>query len=98
MLPEPHTVLHAKCYQEASLMHRILFTVIHSHMRLLPMMAAEGGMMIDCVQGVGVGGGGHHTEQGRDGGETRLQIFHRLNEEQTCSIQDGKGEKIIICR
>lgn len=58
------------------------------------MMAAEGGMMIDCVQGVG----GHHTEQGRDAGETRFQMFHRLNEEQTCTIQDGKGEKIIICR
>lgn len=56
MLPERHAALHVKCYQEASLMHRILFTVIHSHMRLLPMMAAEGGMMINCVQGVEVGG------------------------------------------
>lgn len=75
-------------------MHRILFTVIHSHMRLSPMMAAEGEMMIDCVQGLG----GYQTEQGRDGGETRFQVFHRLNEEQTRTIQDSKGEKIIICR
>lgn len=70
-------------------MHRILFTVIHSHTRLLPMMAAEGGMMIDCVQGVGA-----TTEQRRDRGETRIQIFHRLNEEQTCTIQDGKEERL----
>lgn len=33
-------------------MHRILFTVMHSHMQLLPMTALEGKMMIDCVQGV----------------------------------------------
>lgn len=33
-------------------MHRILFTVIHSHMRRLPPTALEGKMMIDCVQGV----------------------------------------------
>lgn len=47
-------------------MHRILFTVIHSHMRLLPMMAAEGGMMIDCAQGVGA------TTQSRGGTEGKL--------------------------
>lgn len=46
-------------------MHRILFTVIHSHMRLLPMMAAEGGMMIDCVQGVG--GPAHRAGERRRG-------------------------------
>lgn len=33
-------------------MHRILFTVIHSHILRLPLKALEGKMMIDCVQGV----------------------------------------------
>lgn len=31
-------------------MHRILFTVMYSHMKLLPMTALEGKIMIDCVQ------------------------------------------------
>lgn len=35
---------------------------------------------------------------GGNGGETRFQVFHRLNEEQTCTIQDSEGEKIIIWR
>ena len=75
-------------------MHRILFTVIHSRMLLLPMTALEGKMMIDCVQGVRL----EESERGGDGGETRFQVFHRLNEEQTCTIQDSEGEKIIIWR
>lgn len=41
---------------------------------------------------------GYKREQGGDGGETRFQVFHRLNEEQTCTIQDSEGEKIIIWR
>lgn len=74
-------------------MHRILFTVMHSRGRLLPMTALEGKMMIDCAQGVRlwVGAGG-----GRRG--TGFQVFHRLNEEQTCTMQDREGEKIIIWR
>lgn len=31
-------------------MHRILFTLMYSHMKLLPMTALEGKIMIDCVQ------------------------------------------------
>lgn len=50
-------------------MHRILFTVIHSHMGLGPMMAAEGEMMIDCVQGIFFLGGGFQTEQGETEGK-----------------------------
>lgn len=38
-------------------------------------------------------GGGGWAE-----GETRFQVFHRLNEEQTRTIQDSEGEKIIIVR
>lgn len=41
---------------------------------------------------------GYESEQEGDGGETRFQVFHRLNEEQTCTIQDSEGEKIIIWR
>lgn len=56
------------------------------------MKALEGKIMIDCVDGV------RERESRGKGGETRFQVFDRLNEEQTCTIQDSEGEKIIICR
>lgn len=73
-------------------MHSILFTVMHSHGRLLPVTSLEGKMMMDCVcEDASVS-----RMRGRRG--TRFQVFHGLNEEQTCTMQDREGEKIIIWR
>lgn len=63
-------------------MHRILFTVIHSQMQWLPMTALKGNIMIDCVRG-------------GDRGGTRLQVYHGLKEEETCTIQETvKGKRL----